>query len=521
MRYSFFLLLLFTGTVSFAQFGEPEWSELSNRKGQLLRFLPTSDSSSFYALRWSGNRMFGNYLITLHDDLKVVADRRLKIHIDKSICSYVSVDMIDDQCALFLSDIRENKNHLFVRLYSRDLQTVVKEEELAVYEFEKGHQKGVYGVRFSEDRRFMAVVWEKLGKKNTEHVYGYRVFNTNLELKHEGEYSLPFRSDLSEIQGHYLSNKGGYFMAVTEYDLDSTKMLYRNQKYFKSLHIYHIDETGLIDYPVDLENKKIYTMIMSSEDSSMVSVSGLYGLQDEVGIRGVFYQKLDMLREREIDKGFCELKTDIITEGWTDRAKKKLKKKEERGKEDAIFFNYEMRATIPFEDSSLVGTMEQHFIQERMTDMQQGGLSSNTFYYYYNDIIVYKINSKGSFDWTKKIRKYQVSTNDGGPFSGYIGYNNDTTMYFLFNDHLDNYDTLGQFIDTDEVYITNYGRHKNVVARTQLDMRTGKLKRSILYKRTDNNLLFVPKLSMDDKLHHRVLLYGIKGRKEKIGVIYY
>lgn len=521
MRYYLFLFLLLNVVFGFAQSRQPKWGELSHRKGQVLKFLPAVDSSEFYALRWSGNRMFGNYLITRHIDLKSVSDRRLKIHIDKSICSFVTVDMINDHCALFLSDIRENKNYLFVRIYSKDLQTVEMEQELAVYEFEKGHQKGLYGVRFSEDRRFMAVVWEKLGKKNTEHIYGYRVFNSSLELVHEGEYSLPFRSDLSEIQGHYVSNKGGYFMAVTEYDLDSTKVLYRNQKYFKSLHIYHIDETGLLDYPVNLDNKRIYTMIMSSEDSSMVSVSGLYGMQDEVGIRGVFYQRLDMLDEREIDEGFCELKTDIITEGWTDRAKKKLKKKEDKGKENAIFFNYEMRETVPFKDSSLVGTMEQHFIQERMTDMQQGGLSSNTFYYYYNDVIVYKINNRGTFDWIKKIRKYQVSTNDGGPFSGYIGYNNDSIMYFLFNDHLDNYDTLGHFIENDEVYITNYGKQKNVVAITQLDMRTGKLKREILYKRKDNNLLFVPKLSIDDELNHRIILYGIKGRKEKIGIIYY
>lgn len=518
-----FLLVLFTLIFVYQSYSQVDvtWGEVQRRKGQLLKFMPTTKADDFYTARWTGSRLFGNYLLSHYQEGELKKSVKVKMHINKSVCSLVGIDMYQNRCAVFLSDIQENSNVLYLRTFSDDLEEVVTEKELARYEFEKGHQKGMFGIRFSADRNYMAVVWEKPGKKNAEHIYGYRVFDANLEIIHEGEYPLPFQSDLSEIQGHYISNRGDYFLAVTEYDLDSSKWLYRNQRFFKSLHLYHLNETGLLDYSVDLENRRIYTLSMTSDDSSLVNLSGLYGNSNESGIKGVFFQKIDLSTEKKIAGGFCELKTDVITQGWSDKALKKLKKREEKGKDEAIFFNYEMRETYTLNDSSIVGSMEQHYIQERMTDMQQSGLSSNTFYYYYNDIIVYKIGKEHDFDWIKKIRKYQVSTNDGGPYSGFVSFRDSNNLYFMFNDHIENYDSTGNFIDAEEVYITNYSKKKNVVVLAKLNMQSGEIERRIIHTRREKNFLFVPKLCYNAEHIDRVYLYGYRGAKETIGIIRY
>ncbi|TNE75972.1 MAG: hypothetical protein EP333_03405 [Bacteroidetes bacterium] len=521
MRVASLLLLFLIVFNTEAQQSATEWSKPELRKGQLIKLLPTSDPSVFYALRWTGSRMFGHYQVTRHDNFEIKGATKVRLAIEQSVCSFVNVDIINDKCVAFLSDIRDNQNHLYLRVFSDDLSRVEKEQKLASYEFEKGHFKGQFGIRFSQDRKYFSVVWEKEGKKNTEHIYGYRVFDKDLNVMHEGEYSLPYSAELSEIQGHYISNSGDYFIAVLEYDENEIKKGFRYIKAFKSLHIFHIDETGLLDYPVDLEGRNIYTLKMSYDSKDLVNLSGLYGDFDELGIKGVFYQKLDLSQEKVLDKGFCELKTDIITEGWSDRARKRLKKKEEKGKDDAVYFNYEMREASIQKDSSIIGSMEQHFVQERLTETQQSGLSSNTFYYYYNDIIVYRLNKKGEFDWIKKVRKYQVSTNDGGPYSGYVSYSDSSKMYMLFNDHVENYDSTGHFIEGDEVYITHYGKKKNVVALTSVDIVSGKIERTILHARRDRNFLFVPKLSYHDSQNRRVVLYGVVGRKEVFGQISY
>jgi hypothetical protein len=521
MKYLFLLFVMLTFSSVMAQEPSIEWGELKRKNGQVHRFMPTSSQNEFYALRWTGGRIFGSYLLTKQIALNTVAKKRVQMHIDGSIANFVRADLLNDQCAVFLSDIRGDSNRLYIRLYDENLEEVVSEQKLASYGFEKGSQKGAFGVRFSENRKFLAVVWEKPGRRKSEHTYGYRVFNSSLVLQHEGEYKLPYRSDLSDIQGHYLSNRGDYFLAVTEFDLDSNRVLYRNQLYFKSLHLFHIDQTGLLDYEVELDSKRIYTITLSTDDSTLINLSGLYGFRDENGIRGVFYQKIDLIKEKKLDEGFRELSTDIITEGWSDRALRRVKKWEERGKDQPLFFNYEMRETITLPDSSIVGAMEQHFIQERLTDVQQSGLSSNTFYYYYNDIVAYKIGQEGNFDWVKKIRKYQVSTNDGGPYSGYISFYDSTNLYFLFNDHRDNYSPSGDFIDREEIYITNYGKRRNVIALTNLDYETGNSTRKVVQRRSEAGLLFVPKLCFNDHRNNQVIVYSIRGGREAFGLIRY
>lgn len=521
MKYLVLILFANVILVSRAQEKLISWGQPERKHGQVYQFLPVSGSDQFYALRWSGGRVFGSYLLTKHDRLQTVARKRIQMVVDGSVANFVHADLLGENCAVFLSDIRNDSNHVYLRVYDEQLKEIIREERLASYRFERNAQKGSFGVRFSPNHEYMAIVWEKLGKRKAEHTYGYRIFNRELVLQHEGEYKLPYRSDLSEIQGHYVSNRGDYFLAVTEFDLDTTKYFYRNQLYFKSMHLFHIDRTGLLNYEVELDSKRIYTVSLSTGDSTLINVSGLYGLKDENGIRGVFYQKIDLLKEKKLDEGFREIGTDLITEGWSDRALKKVKRWEEKGKDQSLFFNYEMRESITLPDSSIVGAMEQHYIQERLTDVQQSGLSSNTYYYYYNDIVAYRISSKGDFSWVKKIRKYQVSTNDGGPFSGYVSFFDGGNLYFLFNDHRDNYTPAGEFIERDEVYITNYGKRRNVIALTILDHRTGELERRIIQRRSEFGVLFVPKLSMNDPSNNRVLIYSIKGGKEVIGEINY
>jgi hypothetical protein len=56
----------------------------------------------------------------------------------------------------------------------------------------------------------------------------------------------------------------------------------------------------------------------------------------------------------------------------------------------------------------------------------------------------------------KKIKKNQVSTNDGGFYSSVANFHTDDELVFLFHDNLKNYDESGSFInDNNRFYPTS------------------------------------------------------------------
>ena len=149
------LIVLFTLILAYHSFAQVDvsWGEVQRRKGQLLKFMPRSKADDFYTARWTGSRLFGNYLLSHYQEGELKKSVKVKMHINKSVCSLVGIDLYQDRCAVFLSDIQENSNVLYLRSFSADLEEVVAEKELVRYEFEKGHQKGMFGIRFSADHR--------------------------------------------------------------------------------------------------------------------------------------------------------------------------------------------------------------------------------------------------------------------------------------------------------------------------------------------------------------------------------
>jgi len=177
-----------------------------------------------------------------------------------------------------------------------------------------------------------------------------------------------------------------------------------------------------------------------------------------------------------------------------------------------------MRDITILKDGTIVGTMEQFYVQVRTYSDPRSGTTSQSYQYYYNDIIAFKINQTGKFDWIKKIRKFQVSTNDEGPYSSYHSYIDEGKVKLIFNDHIKNYEN-GKFIDSEKIAVTSYSRKKNVASLVSIDLNSGDVDRSIFFERAKVNTLIIPKLFKVDYSNNEVLLYSISGRREKIGTL--
>lgn len=508
---------------SFSQEGEHhtpdiEWGELMRKNGRLLYLLPV-DQNNFYALRWSGGRLFGHYKVTKHKDLKMVEESRVKLVADQSIANFEGANVVNGKFVVFLSDKREGSN----RFYMQEFDEQLEESEttlLATYDLDRKKKGGSFEFRKSPNGKYFGVIWEIPGKKDTRDTYGFKIFDLNMVVINEGEYKLPFESDLSVIHEHLISNAGDYFICLSEFEKSERKTLFSSRSEYKALHIYRInDNLGLQDFKLDLDGRPVVALAMSANEKNVFTLTGIFSNTDQSGVAGVFYQKLNLDEEKVIQEGFQEFDESFITQGWSERSLRRAERRRDQGKGDPELFSYTMRDVTFLEDGGIIGTMEQYYVQVRSNGDGRIDQSSNMYYYYYNDIIAYKIDSTGEFSWVKKIEKDQVSVNDGGPYSSFESFVDGNRVYFIFNDNLQNYDEAGNFADPERLYSANYSRKRNAVALASVDLDSGDVQRTVFFERDQSKTLVVPKLFTVNYRSGELIIYSVAGAKEKIGVV--
>jgi len=491
------------------------WGELTSNQGRLLKLLP-KQGNEFYALRWVGGRLLGGYQVTQHKDLALVNKKKIKIIAENSIANFEGARVFAGKFVTFLSDKKDGGNNFFIQEYSDDLQETKEAVKLASYKFDRNKRKGGFSTTMSSNKKFLSVIWLTPGKKNERDLYGFKVFNTELELINEGEYPLPFDPQMSTIHSHHISNKGDYFMAITEYEKKSRTSLFKSHLNYKALHIFRINDEGLDDFQIDLKGKRIEAMSMTSDENNILILTGIYGEMNISGVKGIFHQRVDLNTGKKLSEGFKEFEESFITQDWSERAIKRAERKKTKGRGTPQLYNYKMRDITILKNGTIVGTMEQFYVHVRTYSDPRTGTTSQSYQYFYNDIIAFKINKDGIIEWVKKIRKFQVSTNDEGPYSSYQSYVSDGKVNFIFNDHIKNYEN-GKYINPEKLAITSYSRKKNVVAMVSIDINSSDIERNVFFERSQMNSLAVPKLFKVDYMNNELLLYSISGRREKIG----
>ncbi|MFN5911019.1 MAG: hypothetical protein ACK45H_06775 [Bacteroidota bacterium] len=518
MRREFLFYAIFIiPSLLFGQKANVQWGQLENSAGRMISVIP-KDGNDFYALRWNGGALMGSYKVSYHQELSQVSSGKLQMTVEKTMANFETVTYVAGKLVVFLSDRKEGRNTLYMQEYGDDLAAKGEAQKVASYELEKGHSKGFFEVIRSQDKQFFGVIWEIPGKKEERDIYGFKIYDSEMNLVSDGEYKLPYEGQLSTIHQHYLSNTGDYFISLAEYK-EGDRKAQKSFSNYKAMHIFQITSEGIEDFALNLEGKRVEAMSISSDNNKVFTITGIYGDEDRAGVSGLFFMRCDFNKREVIDEGFEKFGKDFITQDWTDRDREKAEKRESKGKGEPQLYNYVMRQTEVLQDGSIVGSLEQFYIREVTNYNPQMRTYTTTFYYYYNDIIAYKVGPDGGFEWLKKINKYQVSLNDGGPYSSYARFIDDGNLCLLFNDHVMNYDENGQFLNSDRTYAANFGKKKNVVAMVRIDLESGTTTRETFFDRTEITALAVPKLCNVDYRQGRVLLYAIYGKKERFGLM--
>lgn len=516
MRILLIHIFLLISLVTFSQESRIQWSELEPKSGYMIEMLPFH-GTDFYSLRWRGGSFLGSYYLTRHDNLGTTTTDKIVKSINNSIADFETVAIVDDHPCVFLSDKRDGREELYLQSYGYDLKPLGEAKLLAQFEVDKGLSNVGYNIIQSKDRNYFAVFWLLAGKKKDRDIYGYSVFNNSLEKISSGEYELPFDSEYSDIITHYLTNKGDYFLAVKEFEANNDRKIFQSAVKYKAMHIYQVNSEGLEDYVIPMNGKRIEALSIDSDNKGQFLLTGVYGEQNVEGVKGLFYLKLNYLEREVKEEGFEEFKKDFITEDWSQRDIEKAERREEQGKGAPTLYDYKIKDIHILEDGSIAGSIEQHYVLVRSFSDSRG-ITTTTYTYYYNDIIAFKIGKNGGFDWLQKIKKMQISTNDGGPYSSYSSYIDNDKMKFIFNDSRANYDENGNYVK-DFSYMAKFTKRDNVVAITEVNLTDGSTLRKSLFTRKEIGTLAIPKMFQVDSKNREMLMYTTFRNKERYGYL--
>lgn len=494
-----------------------QWSELTRIKGSTSGILPVA-GSDFYTIRWNGGLM-GTMYLARHSNFGLVASGKIQSYIERSIVSFEGIATIKGQVLVFLSDKMEGKNILYMQKYGEDCKPQGAAVELTSYVMPKNwKRRGYFNVISSQNSEFLCVEYDIPGSREENQKFGYKVLSDSLEIVSEGEYESPYDPTSSEISNRYLSNTGDYFIACKIFDVNEKGRI-KDYTTLQKAILVQVTPEGLEEFELDLDNKRIFDMSFSSDNNRIMTFTGLYGDAERgnTGIKGIFYFRLDFDKKEIIDDGFEKFDKNFITAGWSEKDRERADKREAKGKAAPQLFNYDIRETVTLRDGSIIGMLEQYYVHQVTSNDPRSSINTITYYYYYNDLIVYKIQPNGTFDWVKSIPKNQVSANDGGYYSSIARFVTKDKMVVLFNDNLKNYDERGQW--NNNVYASSYRKKTNTVAKVEISLLDGSMERSTFFDRSETEALAVPKLFETDYRNQQMLMLLIYGKKEKFGLL--
>jgi hypothetical protein len=493
-----------------------EWSPeyKVNRFGSSL-FL--DKGKDFYSLTLAGSIFSNNRFLTRYEDFLKGEPNKISYKVGNGTGSFNEMIVVNGKVVVFLTDRENGMYKLYYQVYDKKCMPETEPKLVIEYQSPKGFKRGDYfNIIQSKNKKYFVVEYAVPGNKTENDRYGYKIFNDSFEMTGEGEYESPYGSKESDVANRYISNTGDLFVGIKVFNTNS-KGRVRDFSSLKKYIVCFIKGNELEEMDLDFNKKTVTDLSFSSDDKRILTCTGLYG-EEKVVTKGAFYCQMDFKKKTIINEGFSEFKKDIIVEGWSDREKKRANKREAKGKGAPQLYSYDFREVHTTKDGGIIVVMEQYYVVvSTYTDAK--GHTYTTRDYYYNDVIVYRVQENGTFNWIKKIQKSQHSINDGGYLSSIGGYFTDDTYVCYFNDNKKNY-SEGKFLTNLKfVYGTSYSKKSNCVARVELAIESGDMSRELFVSRSEAKAIAIPKRFKTDYQNNEMFMYFYYGRKEKFGLL--
>ena len=273
-------------------------------------------------------------------------------------------------------------------------------------------------------------------------------------------------------------------------------------------------EFDLISFTDEGENFQMESLY--KETDFITSLSGY--LKDGVVHLVGFYADMDRNSNRPI-KGLYQLDVDpkdfeISNERYIDVRKQMLNQNESwesNGRIDTDLRHLVIDYFYPMPDGSLLIPAENYFISYKSDSNGNPYIAA----YHARNLLVFKIDPNGEFEWVSKVSKEQRSKSHE-EFISYYGFTGDNKLYLVYNDHIKNLK-----ITNERKGVKKFkGGLNSILCLTIID-ENGNIKKQPLLDNKDEKVLPMPeKFGIIDE--DEVFIYGKRspiGKSYKIGKI--
>ena len=345
--------------------------------------------------------------------------------------------------------------------------------------------------------------------------FGYMIFDESKGLIKDGLALLPYRASEFEVYDEHLTNNGDYYMIGKHYYPHN---VVRGNREFDQLELYKIDGDNVQKIEIMHPNVRVRDMKITSDLEGNIYCTGFYSGFVSTQISGVYFFKLDQGSKRIKNFTTSQISVDFLSIDEPNVADRLfMGRRFVSGRND--FGNFSFLDFRKTDDGGFIAVVENAELEMRMKGSGEGGNTNDRYdlYYYYNDLIVYKLDSKGKTKWVSRIPKYQQSINDNANYLSASTIVADKKLYILFNDHKKNYNSDHEYISVNFPKMATTTNRNNVIALTEIDLHTGYTKRKSLPGRNELSTLFVPHLSRENLKDNSLLLYSNHRNKHRFG----
>ena len=481
-----------------------------------------SDGNDFYVVKTSARRNADFILLEKYSTGNVSVEKSITIPFpvrNEKKFKFEDIFVVGGNAWVFFSCKDELKKEQV--LYAQRITAMTPDS--ALIEVDRAsytNNRQIRGFQFVESKTTneLLIVHHFPFEKYNNEKFSWKLYDGQMKLHWAKDIELPYKDQVFTVTG-YLIDSSLNVHIVSSFRPERKKgdpagVGIPNNKYV--MISYYPAENKLKEFEISLSEKWISALTFDLAPDDDIVIAGFYSNSQLYSIAGTFYLRIESSTRKTLTSNLKAFEKDFLMEFIPE---KKLKKGKELS--DFYFDHFIIR-----EDGSAMLVAEQYYMVVIYNYNDPYGYSpygispysysrsSYNYQYYYNDLIVVSINKAGEIEWSKKIPKRQMSTNDGGYYSSYaLAHTNDKT-YILFNDNPKN--TPEHRKNDPDIY-TMIKPSKSTVTLVEVD-RSGNIAYKPLFNQRDEGLILRPKFHYQyawDKL----ILYCQRGNKYKFGLV--
>ena len=513
MRYLFFILFILHLPFIYAQVDET-WSEEIKYNSNVLKTIP-KDEHSYFVIT-AVNSSLKDLRIHHFSYGKLLYEELLAPRVNSVISRIEDVFIVDQQLYLFFSEENTSGNTLYAQSINEQCQLVGAPILLQEQEIKGGltSKEISYAISISPNRQFLSVSY----LFNNNNVFEFpdlitSIYDHQLKLLTQDKVKTESYLSRTSIEAIRMTNKGVVMTLIQDYKTPSSSKLK-----FNTLNLYKTDTAKVSDHIV-LESGEysFFNPIFSTPNDSLYMIAYQYNTIGKwsvnEGAKGVMFYQYAVVTDSLSERNEIEFNKLELPKRLSVKERKKYNKALAKGRDyNLALFRCKLRELTPLEDGSLLITLEENWNETRY--YYSGRLETSYTVYNYNSILVMKYDAQLVSDYEISIPKFQISRDDNGYYSSFFQHFSPSgQLYLMFNDNLNNYSVIGEYLTNQQPYNFSLNSNKFCTALVQIDIATGNYNRKTLFDKNDIDNLLVPRLfEIDQYFKTNILTFNRRNR---------